>query len=375
MQIYLHSRKHKILLSVASVLFAATVFATVFAMAHYHGDRARIAVNKEKTMYLSAFYPSSAPEQTTKDVQGVENAPEMNNEMQDNSKNNIFAQNNEKNTSCFCKTVRVKKPGVGVVSLPLEEYVAGCVLGEMPVNFEAQALMAQAVAVRSITVRKTLFPSASHPDADVCTDYNCCQSYISPDDERFSDNQIKKITDAVNATSGIVAVYDGLPIEAVYHASGGYSTLSSRDVWGGDVPYLVSVKSPEGENEFAKKEYFFSYGELSAELSEYASASVFCSRFGSNLAVSSGENNLADGIRVGDTVFDKSTVKKALRLASSDFEMIKTDEGVKIVSYGYGHRVGMSQHGANILAGEGMNYMDILKYYYTGITLDFLSEE
>ena len=33
---------------------------------------------------------------------------------------------------------------------------------------------------------------------------------------------------------------------------------------------------------------------------------------------------------------------------------------------GYGHGVGMSQYGANVLAAGGMDYREILKWYYTG---------
>ena len=33
---------------------------------------------------------------------------------------------------------------------------------------------------------------------------------------------------------------------------------------------------------------------------------------------------------------------------------------------GYGHGVGMSQYGANVLAEDGMTYQEILKWYYTG---------
>ena len=37
---------------------------------------------------------------------------------------------------------------------------------------------------------------------------------------------------------------------------------------------------------------------------------------------------------------------------------------------GYGHGVGMSQYGANTLAGEGKSWKEILRWYYTGITID-----
>ena len=52
---------------------------------------------------------------------------------------------------------------------------------------------------------------------------------------------------------------------------------------------------------------------------------------------------------------------------------VKAPEGeAKISSTGYGHRVGLSQHGANILAQDGMSYIEILKYYYSGISFAFI---
>jgi len=39
------------------------------------------------------------------------------------------------------------------------------------------------------------------------------------------------------------------------------------------------------------------------------------------------------------------------------------------VGQGCGHGVGMSQHGARILAESGWTYVQILKYFYTGIEI------
>ena len=133
---------------------------------------------------------------------------------------------------------------------------------------------------------------SKHKNADVCTNPVCCQSFVDEENKNINEENKKKLHDAVSATRGIVMVYDGLPINAVYHASSGEKTLSSEQVWGGRVDYLVSVDAPNGEKE--------------------------------------------------------------------------------IYENGYGHRVGMSQHGANLLAAEGMNYMEILRYYYRGICFDFV---
>lgn len=225
-------------------------------------------------------------------VQASENDAEMNNQTFENAK---CVQNEEKNTSrgVECEYVRVLHKDSTVETMELEEYVKGCLLGEMPISFETQALMAQSIAIRTFTVRQSTLGKSKHNNADVCTDSACCQSFLNPADKKISEDNMKKLCDAVNATRGIIMVYNGEPIEAVYHASSGEYTLSSEDVWGGRVEYLRSVPSPEGEAQLA------------------------------------------------------STL--------------------------YGHRVGMSQQGANLLAKEGKRFTEILGYYYTGIGFDFLA--
>ena len=50
---------------------------------------------------------------------------------------------------------------------------------------------------------------------------------------------------------------------------------------------------------------------------------------------------------------------------------IKEENGKVIMTVkGYGHGVGMSQYGANYLANEGKNYIEILKTYYTGVEVE-----
>ena len=42
---------------------------------------------------------------------------------------------------------------------------------------------------------------------------------------------------------------------------------------------------------------------------------------------------------------------------------------------GYGHRVGMSQYGAEAMARAGADFEEILLHYYTGVTLEFLGAD
>ena len=117
-------------------------------------------------------------------------------------------------------------------SMSLEDYVLCALVAEMPQNFDIQALMAQAVAIRTYTVRAVLGDS-KHKDADVCSDYRCCQSMMMPDKINFDVSRAKY---AVDGTKGIVAVYDGVPIVAAYHSSSVGTTKSSKEVWGWAAP-------------------------------------------------------------------------------------------------------------------------------------------
>ena len=76
-------------------------------------------------------------------------------------------------------SVRVQAEGT-LVELTMQEYLWRVVAAEMPASFEPEALKAQAVAARTYTLWKMEHPSASHTEADVCSDISCCKAYITP---------------------------------------------------------------------------------------------------------------------------------------------------------------------------------------------------
>ena len=139
----------------------------------------------------------------------------------------------------------------GVEAMDLNQYLWGVVAAEMPASFEQEALRAQAVAARTYALHKA-GGAVNHPEADLCTNYACCQAWISQESARNNwgenaDAYAQKITQAVASTNGEVILYDGALISAVFHSSSGAGTQDAVEVWGNDVPYLHSVTSPEGE--------------------------------------------------------------------------------------------------------------------------------
>jgi len=265
-----------------------------------------------------------------------------------------------------------------LIVMPREEYILGVLMAEMPAEFEVEALKAQAVAARTYLVQKLSSASFDdrHNGGDVCTDSSHCQAYVSEKDakEKWGKNAslyFKKCKNAVKSTEGVIAVYNGEPIKAVFHACAGGRTENASDVWGSDVAYLKSVASPG--DEYAPKfrtEAEFSTDEFKAKLKE-SHGIDFTDRFIGNISRSEGGAVLS--IELGDKVLKGSDVRMVFGLRSSSFDIIPCEESVVFKVTGYGHGVGMSQYGANYYAKNGDNYMEILKKYYSDI--DFATLE
>ena len=64
-----------------------------------------------------------------------------------------------------------------------------------------------------------------------------------------------------------------------------------------------------------------------------------------------------------------TTLYNKLGLRSTDFEITQVGSNVVFDMKGYGHGVGMSQYGALGMAKQGYTYDEILKHYYTGVTI------
>ena len=274
-------------------------------------------------------------------------------------------------------TIRVQVDGA-VQEMNLDEYVQGVLRAEMPASFELEALKAQAVAARTETLYKAENgPVANHPDADICDDIQCCQAFLSEDEAREAwgkdaDAYTAKIATAVRETDGMVILYEDKPILAAFFSSASGQTNNSGDVWVNDLPYLQSVQSPEGEAEVPN---YYSVATFSAEefrerfLAQYPEADLSGkpeSWFG---AETRNDSDMVLSITVGGVEVKGTQMRSLFSLRSAAFTVSAEDDEVTFHVTGYGHGVGMSQYGANVLAGEGKDYQEILKWYYTGVTI------
>ena len=270
------------------------------------------------------------------------------------------------------------KNGDAVEIMALDAYLQGVVRGEMPASFELEALKAQAAAERTyIYYQLAAGRKEVHLNADVCTDPSCCNAWLSEEAAREKwggdfDGWESRIEEAVAATDGQVALYDGQPILAVFHSSSAGKTAGAGDVWSGDMPYLRSVDSPEGEetvpNYYSAAE--FTAAEAKALLAQAHPELTFSGGpdkwFG---AVEKDESGRVGTVEVCGAPLRGVEVRRIFSLRSACFTIDAAADRVTFRVTGYGHGVGMSQYGANELARQGRTWQEILLWYYADIAI------
>ena len=260
-----------------------------------------------------------------------------------------------------------------VEQMALDDYVVCVVLAEMPAEFEEEALKAQAVVARTYALKRYQ-SGEKHDRRAVCTDSTCCQAYCTQSDflqRGESEENLQKVIDAVAQTHELVLSYNGALIEATYFACSGGRTEDALAVWGEEIPYLQAVDSPGEEKASHYMDTVSFTMEEFAQRMEVDADSLSGNWIGTITYTPGGG---VDTINIGGQSYKGTTVRQKLGLRSTAFVMTAVGNTVTVTTKGFGHRVGMSQYGAEAMAVSGSTYEQILSYYYQGTVLQLQKE-
>ena len=248
----------------------------------------------------------------------------------------------------------------------------------MPVSFELEALKAQAVAARTYVLGKTMNNCSKGKGADICDTIHC-QVYRSKDmilndwPKGKGEEYYQKILKAVGETKGQVLTYNNdIVMNAQYFSTSWGFTEDSKDVFGKEIPYLKSVPSTGEEisNRY-KNNNTFSKNEFVKKINDsLPKAGLKVDTLSKDIEIiSRNTSGSVKEIRLGKVSVTGAKLRGILGLYSANFTIDIGDE-IYVKSLGYGHGVGMSQWGANVMGKEGKSYRDILLHYYTGVSID-----
>lgn len=264
-------------------------------------------------------------------------------------------------TGCKNQTIKLYDINTNsIVELNLEDYVAGVTAAEIDESFSDQAIKAQSVIARTFALWFKNNNMCKYEGADISNDITEAQAYTSEIPER-----IKVLS---NQTKGEVLVFDNQLFKPYFFSNSGGQTSLAQDVFAGnDSTYTTAVHSPETQ-ENSKN---FSW-QATIEKATILSAMT---KLGKQLATVNsfivGQTDSANraltfiigGIEVNANNFRVavgSTILKSCKLTNIQVN----PSSITFSGEGYGHGVGLSQWGANVLAANNYMYNNILLYYY-----------
>lgn len=237
----------------------------------------------------------------------------------------------------------------------LENYLVSVVSCEMPALYEQEALKAQAIASRTYALYQRDVNNVSLTKQDQCF-YNEeeMKEKWGSDYEKYH----SLIAAAVSDTESLVMTKNDSLFKSFYFStSNGYTEDSMTVFKEGSLTSVSSEWDKENKN-FEVKSYF-EKNNLVSLLGEFNEIEV----------IKRSDTNHVEEVRIDDKVVTGIDFRKLLNLRSTDFIINEINGTYEITTYGYGHGVGMSQFGANMLAKDNKSYEEILKYYYGEIDL------
>ncbi|MCL6615331.1 MAG: SpoIID/LytB domain-containing protein, partial [Firmicutes bacterium] len=182
-----------------------------------------------------------------------------------------------------------------------------------------------------------------------------------------------RIERAVQETRGIVLLYDGRPIEAVYHSTCGGRTEDAAAVWGRPVPYLKSVPCGyDSASPRLRSEVRIDWREAARRLGLAGKAAGPPGDLAVLARTTSGR---VARLRIWGRVLTGPAARSAFGLRSTDFSARTEGERLVFTVRGNGHGVGLCQYGAEGMAGRGADFRQILFHYYPGTRLGRLGSD
>lgn len=250
------------------------------------------------------------------------------------------------------------------IQMDVEEFLPLVLYTMLPYDYEEEALKSQVVIIRTYILQKmgddnsiladTIgLPYTSYAELE--------KKWGSKYEEKY--NHTMKL---ISQTNGMVMKYNDKLIFPYYHEISAGSTNT------GEYDYLKSVAS---DADLQADDYlcisYFNQDELQKKLGDIIPAGSSIDDILGNIKVNMKENNTyVDNVTLYDKTYSAEEWEKKFGLTSLAFSVEKFSDGIKMTTKGKGNGKGLSLYGAKTLAENGKGYDEILKYYYSGISIE-----
>lgn len=275
----------------------------------------------------------------------------------------LFQDDMEKAEFIVCNTTEA-----GMEKMPLETYLVSRLPATVPMEYEMEALKAQAVVLRTELLRR-YYDTRNEPRED-----GKCYIYVESNIIQTDGAFYEKCKEAVGSTRGMYLTYEGYPILAPYFAVSAGATRNGNEVFGNDdYDYLKSVICGR---DFTSEDYIHTlrvsrdiFMEKLREIEPGAVWEEGKTLEEAFLVIKDRAGYVAE-VDAGGAVVSGERIRKAFLLNSSCFEWREERDDVIIKTKGVGHGLGLCQYGANEAAKKGSDFIDILNYFFSGVVIE-----
>jgi stage II sporulation protein D len=255
-----------------------------------------------------------------------------------------------------------------VNTIELEEYLPGVVESESGSRQGVEYYKIQATISRTYAHSHSL--RHLEEGFNVC-DHTHCQVY------RKKSMRNPDIPKAVKESAGMVLVDSDINlITASFFSNCGGQTCNSEDVWSSRLDYLRSIKDPfckSMPHHYWKKEIskdkWIQY--VKGKMPSYFKNN---NTFDENFKIDYRQGKRRIYYSNAGFSIQLKDVRADFKLRSTFFSITEENGKLLFKGKGFGHGVGLCQEGAMKMSNLGYSYLEILKFYYSGIHLIHLDD-
>lgn len=251
-----------------------------------------------------------------------------------------------------------------IESMPLEKYIEGVIAQEMQPDWPMEALAAQAIASRTLTISAIEAGTIRRlHNADVSTSKDELQAYAP---EKVND----AVRQAVQRTRGMTLLYAGSLVNAIYSSCNGQIGATREESFPKEIPTPTPYFQPVTDNCFQNAPANIQSWSVKIPGSDVARAVGYSGNPGDIKILEKGPSGRILFIGAGDKKIYGAEFRKAVgydRLKSTLItEMTYDGADFTFNGLGWGNGVGLCQWGAYTYAQQGWKAEDIITHYYPG---------
>lgn len=255
----------------------------------------------------------------------------------------------------------------GVWRIPMDEFLTGALAASIPEEYQEETLKAQAVILRSICMSEIKENGAISREGSAI-------GRLDEEERRalwgedFSENEARFLK-AVKDTSGIVLAWEGSVVSPPYFRLSAGKTRSGAEIFGEERrAWCHSVACPHDlEATDFLQEVRLERGEFSKKL---AAEGMVLPPNGAKIVLARDSAGYVMTVSCEEDTMEGEKFRKLFDLPSSCFYLREEKGEIILQTKGIGHGLGFDQYGADLLAEEGMDYIELLNYFFAGLSLE-----